>query len=132
MNKVSAAQASQMMKLAAENLRALSEDNVGLRTENDELKTKVASFEKRERAEKIAKTMEDKGLESELSFEEKVAGLLKRDNLDVVEEAVGMSAPQMKIASVHEDGSASIISTDGDIHGSSAEQNFAASLASME
>lgn len=131
MNKVSAAQAGQMMKLAAENLRALSEENTGLKSENDELKTKVASFERRERAEKIAKTMENKGLESELSFEEKVAGLLKRDNLDVIEEAVGMSAPQMKIASVHED-AGSVGSTEGDIHGESATANFAAQLASMD
>jgi ribosomal protein S7 len=130
MDKISNAQAGQMMKLAAENLRALSEENVGLRTQNDELITKVASYEKRERVEKIAKAMESKGLESELSFEEKVAGLSKRDNLDVVEEAVGMSAPQMKIASVHDDGTGSIVPTDGDYHGDAATQNFAASLAS--
>lgn len=128
MNKISAAQAGQMMKLAAENLRALSEANVTLESENGDLKEKLAHFEKKERAEKIASAMEEKGIESHISFEEKVAGILKRDDLDVLEAAVGFSAPQMKIASVHEDGA---VVSDGDHHGSQAEQNFAASLASF-
>jgi len=131
MQKVSAAQAGQMMKLAAENLRALSEENSGLKSENDELKTKVASFERQEHAQKIAKEMENKGIEPELSLDEKVAGLLKRENLDVIEEAVGMSAPQMKVASVHDDANP-IGNMEGDHHGDSATANFAASLASLE
>jgi hypothetical protein len=130
MQKISSAQAGQMMKLAAENLRALSEENVGLRSENTDLKEKVASYERRERAEKIAKSMETKGLEPELSFEEKVAGLLKRDDLSVVEEAVSMSAPQMKLASVHEDGRPVVVQGE-DFHGDQATASFAANLASI-
>lgn len=126
MRKISNVQAGQMMKMAAENLRALSEENQGLRE-------KVAVYEKRERAEKIASVMEDKGLEPELSFDEKVDGLLKRDDLEVVEQAVGMSAPQMKLASVHEEGIATPEDGGGssDEEGSSAAANFAAGLASI-
>lgn len=121
MEKMSAAQAGQMMKLAAENLRVLSE-------ENQDLRTKLAAYERKERAEKIAAAMVEKGLEPELSFEDKVAGLLKREDLEVVEEAVGMSAPQMKLASVHDD---SRIEVEGGVEGSQAEAQFAANLASI-
>jgi hypothetical protein len=125
MRKLSNVEVGQMMKLAAENLRALSEENQGLRE-------KVTSYEARDRAEKIAHVMEEKGLEPELSFDEKVDGLLKREDLAVVEQAVGMSAPQMKLASVHDDGSA--VSVEGglsDEEGSGASANFAAGLASI-
>lgn len=121
MNKHSAAEVGQVMKVAATNLRALSE-------ENQDLKQKVAHFEKKARAEKIAHQMEAKGLEPELSIQDKVAGLLKRDDLSVVEEAVGMSAPQMKLASVKED---TLVAVEGDNTGDSASDAFAANLASL-
>lgn len=120
-NKISGVQVGQMMKMAASNLRALSE-------ENQELREKIASYEKLERVENIAAVMEEKGLEPELSYQEKVAGLLKREDLDVVEEAVGMSAPQMKLASVHDD---SRIEVEGGPEGSQAESNFVSGLASI-
>lgn len=123
MNKLSNAQAGQMMKVAAENLRALSE-------ENQELKTKVSHYEKKDRAEKIASQMEAKGLEPELSLQDKIAGLLKRDDLSVVEEAVSMSAPQMKLASVS-DGDMRV-AVEGDDTGDSASDAFAANLASSD
>ena len=121
MNKISQAQTGQMMKLAGQSLRALSE-------ENQDLKTKVAHYEKKERAEAIAIRMQEKGLEPELSYAEKVAGLLTRDNLAVVEEAVGMAAPQMKLASVHDD---SRVSVEGGDESNQAEAQFAANLASL-
>jgi hypothetical protein len=120
-NKISQAQVGQMMKLASVNLRALSE-------ENQSLKQKVSHYEKRERVGRIATAMEAKSLEPELSYEEKVAGLLQRDNLDVVEEAVGLAAPQMKLASVHED---SRVVVDGDNEGDGATERFAAQLLSI-
>lgn len=123
--KISNVEVSQAMSLAAENLRALSE-------ENTQLREKVAHYEKVERVEKIASAMDAKGLEPELSHDEKVAGLLKRDNLDVVEEAVGLAAPQMKLASVHDDGD-SVVEHDGsgDSESGAAASNFAAGLASI-
>lgn len=127
MEKISKVQAGEMMKLAAENLRALSEENQALTSELDGLRTKVAGFEKRERAEKIAKVMDEKGLEPEASLSEKVAGLMGRDNLDVVEEAIRMAAPQIKVAHIHDD---SAVPVEGG-EGSAAEATFVASLASM-
>jgi len=122
MNKFSQAEAGQAMKLAANSLRALSE-------ENQDLKTKLSHYEKKEHAEKVARLMEEKGIEPELSFQDKVAGLLRRERLDVVEEAVGLAAPQMKLASVHDDARVNVEgSSDGD--SGFAAQQFAANLAS--
>lgn len=119
--KISTAQTSQMMKLAAENLRNLSEENVTLRE-------KVAFYEKKNRAEKIATAMVEKGLEPELSLDEKIAGLLKREDLSIVEEAVSMSAPQMKLASVHEESGVQVEGATG----SDATSNFANNLLALD
>jgi hypothetical protein len=123
MRKLSNVEVGQMMKLAANNLRALS-------GENQELREKVAGFEKKEQAETIARAMEEKGLEPDASFQEKVAGLLKRDDLEVVSQAVGLSAPQMKLASVHDEGTIEVEGGAHDEDGGTAAAGFAAALAS--
>lgn len=130
MNKISAAQAGQMMKVAAENLRALSEENKTIKAQNEELHTKVSSFEREKRIEKVAKAMESKGLSPELSLEEKVASLRQHEKLEVLEEAVNMSAPQMKLASVVSDGHVTVEGSDGE--GDNATDAFAANLATIE
>ena len=60
----------------------------------------VAHFERRERVEKIASAMESKGLDTDTSYDQKVDALMGHDNLDVVEQAINMSAPQIKLAAV--------------------------------
>jgi capsular polysaccharide biosynthesis protein len=129
-DKISNVQVAQLQKLASHTLRALSEENTTLRKDNSELIEKVASFEKRARAEKIANEMEAKGLNLGTTFEQKVAELLTNDRLDVVEEAVGLAAPQMKLASVHEDGVE--VESTGDQSSDRAAQVFAAGLASLD
>lgn len=121
MEKYSGAQVGQMMKLAAENVRALSTENQGLRA-------KIAHYEKRERAEKIAAAMEAKGLEPETTMEAKIANLLEREDLSVLEQAVELTASQMKTASVAE---GNLVTVEGDVEGSMAETQFAANLASL-
>jgi ABC-type antimicrobial peptide transport system ATPase subunit len=74
-------------------LRALSEENQSLRE-------KVASYQKRERVEKIAQTMQEKGLNPDTTFQQKVAALMQRTDLSVIESAIDMSAPQIKLAEV--------------------------------
>ena len=123
MDKISAAQTQQLMKTAADNIRALS-------NENSELRTKVASYERKARAESIANLMEEKGYQPNTSFQEKVAGLISENrDLDVVEEAVKMGAPQIKVASVDEDSLGGAVPTEGDVHGDAAAANFEAGLA---
>ncbi len=123
MNKISAPQVGQMMKLAAGSLRALSEENRTMRE-------KLAFYEKKGKAEKIASAMAEKNIEPELSYTEKVAGIMRRENLDVLEEAVGLAAPQMKIASVH-DGNTVTVEGGASDDGSIAGDRFAASLLSI-
>lgn len=125
MKKVSQAQTGQMMKLAAENLRALS-------ARNQELETQVAHYERKDHAEKVAHAMEEKGLETDLSFQDKVTNLMKRDDLRVVEAAVNMTAHQTKFASVHEDSRVAVVDGGGQSDDSSAATNaFEANLLSL-
>lgn len=91
--KVSAQQAAGVLSQVGPTLRALS-------AENEALKEKVANYERRERAEKLATVMDAKNLEPDLSHDEKVEKLMKQPDLDVVEKAVDMSAQQVKLASV--------------------------------
>jgi len=90
MNKISSKDASTLLKQAGTAIRSLAKERDGLRE-------KVASYEKQDRVVKIARDMEDKGLQNELSYEEKVAALHKAENLQVTEEAVKLAAPQNQI-----------------------------------
>lgn len=93
MNKLSSDDVRGTLAQVGPTLRALSE-------ENSTLKEKLAHYQKMERVAKLASTMQNKGLNPETTMEEKVAALMQRDNLHVIEEAVSMSAPQIKLAEV--------------------------------
>ena len=97
MEKLSATQASSILKQAGTTIRSLIEENDGLRE-------KLAASDKETRIEKIAKEMDDKGLNDALSFEEKIAELRGKDNLDVTEEAVKLASPQQSSWSISDDG----------------------------
>lgn len=101
MNKISSEQAGQILGQVAPTLRAQQQKIQTLTTTNEELTEKVAFYQRRERAEKIAAQLEAKGLDPETSFAQKVDGLMKPDtDLDVVEKAIDLSAPQIKLASL--------------------------------
>jgi hypothetical protein len=101
MNKISSEQAGQILGQVAPTLRAQQQKIESLETEKGELTEKVAFYQRRERAEKIAAQLEAKGLDPETSFTQKVDGLMKPEtDLDVVEKAIDMSAPQIKLASL--------------------------------
>jgi hypothetical protein len=87
MNKISSQDAASLLKQAGAAIRTLTK-------ERSDLLSKVASFEKKERMEKIARDMEEKGLSGDLSFEQKLAALEKAPSLDVTEEAIKLAAPQ--------------------------------------
>lgn len=93
MNKLSSDEVAATLSQVGPTLRALSEENQGL-------KVKVAAFERKERVEKIATAMTQKGLDHDTTHEQKVDSLMENDNLDVVEQAIEMSAPQIKLAAV--------------------------------
>lgn len=90
MKKISHQQVQSLLKTASTKIRELESDKVGLRV-------KVAEFEKRERAEKIAAEMEENGLHADLTRQEKVAHLLDQEkcpDLNVTEAAVKLASPQ--------------------------------------
>lgn len=101
MHKISSEQAGQILGQVAPTLRAQQQTIQSLEASNRELTEKVAFFQRRERAEKIAAQLEAKGLDPETSFTQKVDGLMSPDqDLDVIEKAVVMSAPQIKVAAL--------------------------------
>lgn len=87
MSNISSKDAQGVLKQAAVAIRSLSQ-------ENDGLKQKIAAFEREEKIAQIAREMESKDLNTELTFEEKVAALREAKDLHVTEEAVKMAAPQ--------------------------------------
>lgn len=90
MHKISSGEAASLLKQAGAAIRTLTSERI-------ELRQKLAAYERRERAEKIAREMEEKGLQDDLTFEQKVAAIQKAQNLDVTEEAVKLAAPQGRV-----------------------------------
>lgn len=94
MIKLSQEQVGQVAGQAARAIRELA-------AENNQLKEKVASWERRERAEKIASEMQAKNLDPDTSFADKVQKLMSSNqDLDVVEQAVGLASQQVKLAAL--------------------------------
>ena len=85
-------------------IRALTKRASGLEEENARLREKVASFELRDRAVKVAEEMSQKGLNDHLSMEEKVSMLLEEpEKLSVREEATKLAAQQVQMAELADD-----------------------------
>ena len=78
-------------------LRALVE-------ENTKLASVLAEYEKREKAEEIVAMMDARGFSDKaVPFKKKVAALLaSKKDLDVVKEALALSAPDLSFASISE------------------------------
>lgn len=93
MNKLSSTKVAEVLAQVPVALRALSQENQGLRE-------KLAHYEKMDRATKIASAMQTKNLSPDTSYDEKVELLMGRDDLDVYEKAIDLSAPQIKLASL--------------------------------
>lgn len=70
--------------------------------EIEALREKVATYEKRDRVTKLASEMQAKDLDPDTSLEEKVDRLMESPESDlvVIEKAVGLSAPQLKLAHI--------------------------------
>jgi hypothetical protein len=101
MQKISSEQASQILGQVGPTLRAQQQKIESQAVMIEEQQEKLAFYQRRERAEKIASQLEAKGLDPDTTYAQKVDGLMSSDkNLDVIEEAVGMSAPQIKLASL--------------------------------
>jgi len=76
---------------AAKVTRQLIDKNASLEAENADLRSKLASYERAERARGIARSMEERGLSPELTFEEKVASVMSFKDLDLVEQSIKLA-----------------------------------------
>ena len=101
MLKIGTAQISAVSAKGAATIRTLVEKVASLETEKAQLTEKLASMEREREVEVIAKDMEDKGLNAELTFEEKIAHIRAHNDLENVKEAVKMaSTGEIRIANV--------------------------------
>jgi len=95
MDKIAAHDAFAALSEVPGTLRAQQTRITELVEENSELREKVASYEVRDRVEKIAAEMEAKGIDAGLSHDEKLEMLHKKayeGGLEVVEHAVKLAA----------------------------------------
>ena len=90
-----ASQTPQLMQMAAQHMRKMAADNVDLLKENEALQHE-------NRVMKIARRLEQRGLETSLSFEEKVAKLqdLPVEKLASFEAAVELAAGGVSLGRV--------------------------------
>ena len=97
MEKISADQAAQVYSEVPGVLRALAAERDELNTKLAATMAKLGEYEKSDRIEKIARTMDEKGVDPGSSFAEKVERIKEAADrgrsLDVIEEAVEMTAP---------------------------------------
>lgn len=90
--KIGSAQAAIVSARGAQMLRALSEKVASLSDENLQLRSLLTQRQHEDSVREIAHEMEAKGLNAELSFEEKVANVSQYDDLSLIRQAVGMAA----------------------------------------
>lgn len=99
--KIGSAQAASVSARGAAVIRELTEKVAHLTSERDAALAKIASMEREREIEAIAAQMEEKGLNVDLTFEEKVAHIQNHGDLSKVREAVQMaSGGSIKLASI--------------------------------
>lgn len=105
--KISAAQAAQVYSEVPGVLRALAAERDSLLEKNAELQTELDGYREADRIEKIARAMEEKGIDPGVEFSDRVERIKeaadKGKSLDVIEQAVDMAAPNGGLAKLAED-----------------------------
>jgi hypothetical protein len=96
--KLSAKNLAAVSARSAVTIRQLVDQNTNLMEKNASLETELATLRRENRIRDLAAEMDDKGLNAQLSFDEKLAHLRQIDDLDPVEEAVKMASGGIPIA----------------------------------
>jgi len=95
--KISAAQAAQVYAEVPAVLRSLLVERNDLQTKLAAAEIKLAEYVKSDQIEKIARKMDEKGVDPSSSFAEKVERIKEAESrgrsLDVIAEAIEMTAP---------------------------------------
>jgi hypothetical protein len=90
--KIGSAQAAVVSARGAQMIRTLSEKVASLADENTQLRSLLSQRQHEDSVRELAHEMESKGLNSEMSFEEKVAHISQYNDLSLIRQAVGMAA----------------------------------------
>lgn len=91
LDKIAGPDAAVVLARSAKVASALADENDGLRVENDQLRAKIASYERRDRVRSLASQMEERGLNADLTFDEKIASIDSYEDLDQIEQAIKMA-----------------------------------------
>jgi hypothetical protein len=104
--KISAAKAAAVYAEVPGVLLKLASERDELQVANRTLREKVAEYERSDRIEKIARSMHDKGIDAASSMGDKIERIKEAAergrSLDVIEEAVEMTAPDGGFAKLAE------------------------------
>jgi hypothetical protein len=92
MLKIGDAQLAAVSARGAASIRSLVEKVASLEAQNVLLLEKLANVERDQEISQLAKEMEEKGLNADMTFEEKVANLRGHAHLENVKEAVKIAA----------------------------------------
>ena len=79
-------------------IRGLVEEVSQLRQENEGLREKVAHVELQKRAENIARMMDEKGFDTDVPYEDKVAEIMLNPHITALEEGVKRASGQTGIS----------------------------------
>ena len=101
MHKRGTEQVSVVAARGARTIRLLTTKNASLTAEAVTLREKVAGMERDRQVETIAAEMEEKGLNAEMTLDEKIAHIRTQPDLGRVEDAVKMaSSSSIRLATV--------------------------------
>ncbi len=101
MLKIGSAELAAVSAKSAATIRSLTEKVASQELEITQLRTKLASIHRDGQISELAREMEDKGLNADMTFEEKIAHLRGHAQLENVREAVKMaSAGTVRLADV--------------------------------
>jgi hypothetical protein len=101
MLKIGGAELAVVSAKGAAAIRSLTEKVASLEQENMQLRTQLATIHRDAQVAELAHDMEEKGLNSHMTFDEKIAHLRSHSRLENVREAVKMaSAGNIRIAEI--------------------------------
>jgi hypothetical protein len=89
--KLGSSQIAAVTARASKVTRALADENAQLREKNASLVAEISSYQRRDQVRKLASQMEEKGLNADMTFDEKVASIFSYEDLGAVQEAIKLA-----------------------------------------
>jgi len=103
MMKIGSTQIASVAARSAACLRSQAEKIASLEQSNIILVEEVVEMRREREVTKLAQTMEDKGLNADLSLDEKIAHIRRYDDLSKIGDAIELASNGVSIANVSDD-----------------------------